>query len=332
MKRSIITAIFPLLGMLILILDAQTALSATRQAIILCLQSVIPSLFPFLILSSLAIHLLPDRSFPVLRPLAGILRVPEGSEMIWLIGLLGGYPTGANLVANAYRQNQLSGRNAERMLAFCSNAGPAFIFGFGTSLFSDQKLCWYLWGIHILASLIVAILTPGEEKAAFTPSERSDLSLAGIVLSAAKAMAMICCWVIIFRIVLLFIDRWIFWCLPVWASTLLQGILELTNGTIALCKIETEALRFCLFSVMLSFGGLCVAMQTFSLCGSLHHSAYLPGKLLQASVSGLLSAMIVIEDIRMGVTLISAFLLICIGYYFLSRWPKKTGFPRHSAV
>lgn len=332
MRKNNISAIFPFLGMVILILDTKTALCGAAAGIALSLQTVIPSLFPFLVLSTMATSALGNKTAAFLRPLGRLLRIPKGSEVLFLIGLLGGYPTGANVVASAYRERRLSANTSRRMLAFCSNAGPAFIFGFGADLFSDRKLCWYLWGIHILAALIVGILTTGSEDEAFLPTESRARSLTESVFTAAKSMGIVCSWVVIFRVILSFCQRWLLWMLPTWASVLLQGLVELANGSVALYQIPEESIRFVLFCLMLGFGGCCVAMQTFALCGGLDTGCYLPGKVMQALISVSLSAMLVSRDTGILFFFAVALLLLCGVYYFLSKQQKKAGFPVRSAL
>lgn len=332
MRKHVFWTLFPFFGMVILILDTKTALSGAAEGIALCLQTVIPSLFPFLVLSTMAASVLSGQMSAWLRPLGRLLRIPRGSELLLLIGLLGGYPTGATVLANAYREHRLSQQNCSRMLAFTSNAGPAFIFGFGADLFPDARFCWYLWGIHILSAWIVGILTVGGEEGTFSPSEGQGRSLSACMPAVAKTMAIICCWIVLFRVLLAFCHRWFLWRLPLWASTLLQGMAELSNGSVALYQIPDLNLRFLLFSLMLGFGGLCVTMQTFAVCSRFDVRRYLPGKVTQAIISVLICLMMIRRELLSILTFGTILLMVCGGYYFLSKPRIRTGFPVGSAV
>ena len=84
-------AIASALGMLVLILDAKTALSGAAAGVELCIRTVIPSLFPFFFLSVMLTATLVGRALPPLRWLGRLLRLPEGAECIYITGLLGGY-------------------------------------------------------------------------------------------------------------------------------------------------------------------------------------------------------------------------------------------------
>ena len=88
-----------------------------------------------------------------------------------------------------------------------------------------------------------------------------------------------------FRVILGFTEHWFLWLLPPVFQTVITGILELTNGCLSLAQIESVPLRFLLAAGFLSFGGICVAMQTDSVIGELSLRKYCIGKLLQTILS-----------------------------------------------
>ena len=283
--RSIHVPIAASICMLVLILDSPTALSGAKNGIEMCLQSVIPSLFPFFILSILLTSGMTGRNIPFLRPVARLTGIPLGSESILLTGLLGGYPVGAQAVSSAYSIGMLTDKEASRMMVFCNNAGPAFIFGMTAALLPSSHFAWLLWPIQMLSALFTALLLPGRtsRRITLTPSAQSTLTQA---LSASiRIMASVCGWVVLFRIVLSFLQHWLFWLFPSWGQVLLTGLLELANGCFALSTIDHTGFRFLLCAGMLSFGGLCVWLQTLSVANRVSMRLYLPGKLLQSAVA-----------------------------------------------
>ena len=100
-------------------------------------------------------------------------------------------------------------------------------------------------------------------------------------------MGMICGWVVLFCVLLTFADQWLFHSMPEAASVLVRGILEISNGCCKLTQITDIRMRFLMFTVFLSFGGLCVAMQTASCLSAagIRLSVYLMAKVTQAAVS-----------------------------------------------
>ena len=290
-KRTI-PALGSIAAMLILILDSKTALAGVSEGIDLCLKVVIPSLFPFLILSTLLTESTYGMKLWFLRPLCRLCRIPNEAAPLLLVGLIGGYPVGAQCIARSWRNGQLSDSNAQRMLGFCSNAGPGFIFGMTAGLFDSMVLGWILWLIQIVAILITGCLLPGNGYGASVCSRNKPLSPAVLLHQAISAMTSICGWVILFRTVITFCDRHLLHLLPQYAQCLTAGILELTNGCCRLIQVPSEKVRLLLCSIFLSFGGIGVYMQTVSVTQGLGTGSYLKGKILQTGISAVLAMLI----------------------------------------
>lgn len=275
--------------MLVLILDGRTALAGASEGISICLNTLIPSLFPFILLSILLAGSLSGQEISILRPVAKWCQIPMGTESLLAIGFLGGYPVGAQNVALLHRAGQLSNQQATRMITICNNAGPAFIFGILGPMFTSPVTLWLLWLIHISSALLVGIVLPGnrDEPAVF-PLPRG-IRLTEALAQSVRTMALICGWVLLMRMTISFLQRWLLWLLPVLFQIILAGMLELANGCLQLESIACEGLRFILASAFLALGGICVMLQTASVIEGISMSLYFPGKLLQCAVSMLLA-------------------------------------------
>lgn len=285
MKKRCVAAIFPFLGMLMLILDARTALAGAKAAVELCLTTVIPSLFPFFVLSNLLTGALSGSDIPGLRSMGRWLGIPGGCEGIFLTGLLGGYPTGAQAVYRAWKDERLSTAEARRLLSFCSNAGPAFLFGILGQKFPHLWIVWLLWGIHILSATMVAVLCR-HSSTEFRPAQMENgMDLTGAVKQAVTVCGWVCGWIVLFRVAMAFCQSWFLWLLPKAGQVAFYGLLELTGGCCALDNVENIGLRFVMASGMVSLGGMCVAMQTASVTGALGIGSYLLGKITQCAIS-----------------------------------------------
>ncbi len=284
-RKGLFLGIFSAVGMLMLILDSKVALDGAHQGILLCLRSVLPSLLPFVFLSILLTGTLVGKKIPFLRPIGHLCGIPEGSESLLAIGLIGGYPVGAQSICRAYQSKQLTKQEANRLLSFCNNAGPAFIFGFTGMLFTTSQRVWFLWGIHILSALLVGMLMPGKSRHSHTASAANPIRPTDALRTTLRVMAEICGWVILFRIMISFCNRWFLWLLPKTLQVIFVGLLELTNGCHEIASLQNEQLRFILCSFFLSFGGFSIAMQTISVTEGLHIRFYFYGKLLQSILS-----------------------------------------------
>ena len=123
--RKLIKAIVTAFCLIVLILDSKTAINGASSGITLCITCIIPTLFPFCVLSRLMCSTLLGKNLPFLS----CLKMPEGTESIFVLSFIGGYPIGAQCIEDAYKNGSIPQEDANRMLGFCNNAGPAFLFG-----------------------------------------------------------------------------------------------------------------------------------------------------------------------------------------------------------
>ena len=147
--RDILLGAGLLWATLALILWPDQAMEAMRDGLKLCGNVILPSLFPFFVLSSLVVELGMSRYLgkllePVMAPL---FRVNGNCAAALALGFVGGYPVGARTAIELYEQDQCSRTEAERMLAFCNNSGPAFILGVvGAGVFGSGTAGLLLYG------------------------------------------------------------------------------------------------------------------------------------------------------------------------------------------
>lgn len=313
-------------GMLILILDSQTALEAARESVQFAIQTVIPSLFPFFFLSGWLTGS-GLGSFRILSGVARLFHMPDGCSYLLLPAFLGGYPSGAQAIASAYQQGQLSKESAERLLGYCSNAGPSFLFGILTSCFPAVWMCWALWAIHIAGALLAARLLPAVSEDCIRISKiRKQQTMSDILLRSVKTTAIVCGWVILFRILIAFLERWCLWLVPQPIQVFLKGAIELTNGCCALNQILDVGLRFVLCAALLAMGGVCVTMQTKAVVRSLDLRYYRLGKGIQCAFS-VIAASAILYRSAIAFFIPAAFLLLS------QLKPKKRGsFPESLRV
>lgn len=275
------------LGMAVLILDGKTALSGAAEGIDLCIRTVIPALFPFFVLSSALLR--SAVSFHSLETAAITLYgLPRGTGCLVLPCFLGGYPVGAKSVHQLYAEGLLRRSEAERLLAFCNNAGPAFVFGVISQSFPKIWMPWALWGIHLAGAWIASRFVPCTQTAV-SRDRQSEQPKGSILSGVVITMGVVCGWIILFRILIAFLDKWFLWLLPQTVRVALVGILELSNGCCELANVSNINSRFLLCSGMLAVGGLCVTAQTISVTQGLSLRSYCLGKLIQTFVSLLLS-------------------------------------------
>ena len=129
--RDLLLGLALLCATLALMLYPQPSMEAAKSGLALCYNVIIPSLFPFFVLSSLVVEL--GLAGYLGRLLEGLMRplfhVSGACASAFALGFIGGYPVGAKTAISLYENGMCTKTEAERLLAFCNNSGPAFILG-----------------------------------------------------------------------------------------------------------------------------------------------------------------------------------------------------------
>lgn len=277
--------------MVLAILESEAVIKGAENGLTLCIQVIIPSIFPFLFLAMLMCGYWKGVRIPLFKPICKAVGIPVDAQSILLLAVVGGYPIGAQAVAQARNDQQISDATARRLLGFCNNAGPSFIFGLMGTIFENRYVPVLLWVVHIGSALIVGYLLPDKHCSYCTADRHETVSIPMILKNAVQVTTVICGWVILFRILITLLNTWLLNLDPLLKTTI-YGLLELSNGCVALSDIRSESIRFITAAALLSSGGLCVLMQTRSVTGDLGMGMYFPGKLMQTALSVLLSALI----------------------------------------
>lgn len=315
-KKQLTIGLSAAVGMLILILDGKTALNGAREGIEMCLRVVIPSLFPFFFFSNLITSSFWGIKLKIMRLPGSIFQIPEGAESLLIPAFWGGYPAGAKSISDAYQNGQLPKQEARRLLAFCNNPGPAFIFGMVSAAFTEKWVPWAIWGIQILGAVCAANwFHPTIQRAGISSVKSQSVSSA--MNQSVTVMITVCGWVVFFRILLAFLDRWLFWLLPDFPRIIISGLLELSNGCCMLSSIPDFGLRFLIANVLLSAGGLCVTMQTMSAVSGVPTDLYFCGKAIQIIAGMLLSLLILSGKWHIGC-------IVCVIIPFVFRIKEKS--------
>lgn len=300
----------------------QQSMEAAKAGLQLCYNVIIPSLFPFFVLSTLVVEL--GLAGYIGRVLEGVMRpvfhVPGCCACAVVLGFLGGYPVGARTALSLYEKGLCTKTEAERLLAFCNNSGPAFILGVvGAGIFSSSRVGLLLYLTHAAASVCVGVLfrfyRRGEQGAerhsgADIQAKRLSGAFTGAVKSALSSALHICAYVVLFTVVIQLLT--VSGALPalayalsaafsplglteVWSRRLLTGLLEISSGVWTLAGEGALAGRLPMAAFMLGWAGLSVHSQVLSFLedSGLSPRTYLVGKLLHGGLSALLTCALV---------------------------------------
>lgn len=182
-----------------LVFRSDLAAEGVREGIALCLQTVIPSLFAFMVLSGLLAGSGDGAVFAPFRLLARAYRLPEEAAPALALGLTGGYPVGARMAAELKKAGRLTAEQGAALLCCAFGPSPAFLCGIGEMVFGSRKVGLAVWCAVLVGSVPVGWLAgrglrPEERPAVRERAEKAPFPerLVGSVLSATRAMGVIC--------------------------------------------------------------------------------------------------------------------------------------------
>ena len=236
-----------------------------------------------------------------------LFRLPGSAGATVLIGLTGGYPSGARGIKALLDSGEITQKQARRMLCFTVGAGPAFVISVtGSGLLGSVQTGIILFISQLSAALVLGILVGlfarGEEAPAEAHGGASSASMpvsSALVEAAsdgASSMISMCSFVILFSALLVILDQsgisslkevFSSFGLPDRiASSLVPVLLEVTTGSTAAASAGAGAP---FLSFALGWAGLCVDFQIFSMLRSVSFSKAV--FLLFRLFHGLLSAL-----------------------------------------
>ncbi len=122
-------------------------------------ECVLPSLFPFMVISSLLIKLgAAETAAKPLGKAAKIFKLSPSAAPLFLMSAVSGYPAGSRLVADYRRAGLIDDSDVEKLALLCSTSGPLFIIGsVGYKMFASRETGLILFAAHLLAVTIIAL-------------------------------------------------------------------------------------------------------------------------------------------------------------------------------
>lgn len=298
--RSRYKVICTVIFMIVLILLSGTVRSSIQNSLYLCFNLLIPSLYPFFIISGMLF----DFGIDLLVP-------PHLYSFI--IGLICGYPLGTKTVCQCYSQQYISKRQAHSLLLCTANASPAFvIIALGEGILRNKTLGFYLYLSQCISAVIIFLLCVPKEKIITSRSAASNHVLISLISNAQKAIEqilLVCAITVIFGI---FSDL-IRLIIPDNLDYLI-GLIEILHAGPSMqnCQLWQTAM-------ILGCSGLCIWMQCayfvyqtdlnviYLFLGKIHTAISLPSYIALFFING-----IHIKILSVCIIILTNLLLVCI--------------------
>ncbi len=300
------------LSLCVLVSQPGAASDAVREALNVCAGIIVPSLMPFFFISGLisSMGYAEDFSKVLRKPFKNISSAAAYACTPFILSILGGYPVGAISLAELVKRNSISAKQAEKLLPFCNNTGPAFIIGaVGGGIFASGKAGMLLYGCHIAAALILALIclpAASKTKSPIPKTEKCNPQfnklLPESIKSALDKCFSICGFVIFFAVLreiltelgaitalALAINR-VFGLEIGMCESLITGITELGGGIASMTGLGLSKSSLALAAFILGFGSLSVHCQTLAVVSEVNIKCarHFVGRILHGALSALL--------------------------------------------
>ena len=294
-----------------LLIFPEAAAAGVKTGLNICVDKILPSLLPFFIASALLSNLgVTAYIGRFLSPVSSrLFHVSGAGGSAFIMGLTGGYPLGASYIAEMYMHGQLEKQEAEKLLIFCNNSGPAFIIGAcGIGIFKSSAAGILLYAVHIFAALLGGILLSGKNKTvASGEAAVMNMSFANAftasVKSSVNALLNVCGFIVAFTVLVSLFDA--AGTFSVLTGTLAQyahaelsfcraflvGFLELGSGIASMSGLGITPLNLALAAFLLGWGGISVHFQSFAVISDtdIKTARYMIGRLIIAILAAFIA-------------------------------------------
>lgn len=317
--RRFSTIILLFIFLALLIIYPKESIEATKEGINLWIFVVMPSLFPFFIISDLLISLkIPENIARLFTPTAKFLFNTSGyGAYVFIMSIFTGYPSGAKITSDLIRENKITPMEGQKILTFSSTSGPLFIIGtVGAGMLGSRESGYIIFICHILGSIINGILFKFISRNSFYDSAitdnphisnkklKIDNPVSDAIINSLYSSGLIGGYIILFSVIIKLLDKINIYSaitntlktfLPDKISSfpeiLLKTSLEISNG----CKIISTLpynfeFKIILASFIIAFSGFSVIGQVSSIIGktNINIKVYVLGKLSHGIISSLL--------------------------------------------
>ncbi len=221
--------------------------------------NVLPALFPFAVITPLALKFFPTSKHSASKMLFGVQ-----SDGIYLASLLCGYPVGAKIIS----ESNFDAETSTQLCSYCSSASPIFVIvTVGTKLIGNTTATIVLIVSHLLSTLLNGLLyrrkTNKQVSHNITPFTVDDIgnTFSSAVLSMLLVGGLIALFFMLIDMVKSLLPQAIS---QTAAIGFVFGLLEMTSGAISICSVCDTFVATVLCCFLVSFGGMCVFAQSMA--------------------------------------------------------------------
>lgn len=282
-------------------------INTVLSAINIWFYNVLPTLFPFFILSDLFINYgIVDLISELFKKVMSLFNLSGNCSFVLLGSFISGIPSGAKYTKQLLDNSDITVDEANHLITFTHFSNPLFIIGtVGSVLLDNVKLGYIILISHILGNIIIGLLFRKRKyiekesisfKKAFLAMHKKRISnkdnfitiLANSIYNTIDILFLLLGIIIIFLLLSSFISKFIS---NDYILLLLKGIMEMTQGVKYVSNSDLSLLLKTIFiTFFISFGGLSVHLQISSIINEskIKYKNFLKARIIHSFISSIL--------------------------------------------
>ena len=273
--------------------------TSIMYALNIWVNNIIPSLFPFFIISDILINYNITYYIPkiIRRICKYIFNISDNMLTILILSMFSGFPMNARSTRSLYDEGLISINEANHILIFSHFANPAFILTtIAIYFFNNQKMGILLLVIHYLSNFILGFCFRFffQHNNNYTGKQVIPINFGNVFINAIKnaidTCVTICGVIVVFMLLSSIIIN--FFNLNGYTEMLIKGLFEITIGLEKLSNLGLNSnYKLIISSMILAFGGISVHVQVYShLVGTkINYIYFFMGRMYQIVISFILS-------------------------------------------
>lgn len=304
MKKIILFFFFAVI--FIIITNSNSVINNIILSFNICFNNLFPALIPFMLLSNILIKydFIDELSNMFKFITKKIFKVNKNCAFAIVMSIISGTPSNSKYLKDLYENNLINEQDISKCLNFCHFTNPIFIIStIGITFLNNKTLGLIVLISHYLGSFIIGIVLKNKTNDTYIeiqkikkPNRNNNFItiLNESIINTANSLLLIL-GIITFCLILTSLIDTIFNINNNYKY--IYGLLEITQGLKYLSQSSLNILhKSMLASFLISFGGICIHMQVFSILDNkkIRYLPYLFSRILHGIISSFITYVIIV--------------------------------------
>ena len=304
MMKKIITLFAFIISIFLILINSYEIMESISFSFSLCINNLFPSLIPFILLSNILIEydFINDINDILKVIITKIFKVNKNCSFAFVMSILSGTPSNAKYLKDLLDNKLITVKDCNKCLIFLHFTNPIFVIGtIGLIFFNNKRIGLIILICHYISTLIIGFfnrnssysnLNPNNFNKNFIIKEKKFISILknsinNTINTLLLILGIITTCIIITCILdnIFFLDN---------DFKFIYGFIEMTQGLkyLSLSDLSIK-LKASISSFLISFGGLCIHAQVFSILDDkkIRYLPYLISRIVHGLISFILTTL-----------------------------------------